>query len=280
MRAVVAGILVLLMPLCGCSFGGGSDAAAKKPRRPHVVLVVLDEFPGDTLLGPDGRIDAGRFPHFAALAGDSTWFQNAHTTYDSTTKAVPLVLDGIRPQRGTSPIVRDHPHSIFTALGRRGYRIVTSEEATAMCPRALLPERAQEAARDHPEPEGRPRRALRIVHPLDPREPKAHLLDEARAAAARSVGLPAVRASLAAGRTGASARDADGAGLLRRLPDESQRAALPAPARLRRPPARQAGRAAEEPGHVRRHADRGDRRPRLRVAGGRADPPQRHAART
>ena len=139
MRAVAAGILVLLMPLCGCSFSGGSDAAAKKPKRPHAVLLVLDEFPGDTLLGADRRIDAGRFPHFAALAGDSTWFQNAHTSYDSTTKAVPLVLDGIRPQRGTAPIVRDHPRSIFTALGRRGYRIVTSEEATALCPARYCP---------------------------------------------------------------------------------------------------------------------------------------------
>ena len=139
MRAVAAGILVLIvLPLSGCSIGG-SDAAAKKPKRPHAVLLVLDEFPGDTLLGADGRIDAGRFPHFAALAGDSTWFQNAHTSYDSTTKAVPLVLDGIRPQRGTAPIARDHPHSIFTALGGRGYRIVTSEEATAMCPARYCP---------------------------------------------------------------------------------------------------------------------------------------------
>jgi hypothetical protein len=104
-----------------------------------VVLVVLDEFPGDTLLGPDGHVDAGRFPSFAALAGDGTWFRNAHTAYDETTKAVPLILDGMRPQRGVAPIVRDHPHSIFTALGRRGYRIVTSEEATAMCPARYCP---------------------------------------------------------------------------------------------------------------------------------------------
>ncbi len=129
---------MLLLPLCGCSIGGG-DAAAQKPKRPHAVLLVLDEFPGDTLLGPDGRIDAGRYPHFAALAGDSTWFRNAYTAYDSTTKAVPLVLDGIRPRRGTAPTARDHPQSIFTALGRRGYRIVTSEEATAICPRRYCP---------------------------------------------------------------------------------------------------------------------------------------------
>ena len=129
---------MLVLPLSACSFGGG-DAEAQRSSRPHVVLLVLDEFPGDTLLGPNGRIDAGRFPNFAALAGDATWFRNAHTTYDSTTKAVPLILDGIRPRRGTAPIARDHPHSIFTALGRRGYRIVSSEEATAMCPRRYCP---------------------------------------------------------------------------------------------------------------------------------------------
>jgi hypothetical protein len=138
-RAVGVGILVLLLALCGCSLGSSGDAAAKRPTRPHVVLLVLDEFPSDTLLGPDGRIDAGRFPNFAALAGDSTWFRNAHTAYDSTTKAVPLVLDGLRPRPKTAPIVRDHPQSIFTALGRRGYRIVTSEEATAMCPARYCP---------------------------------------------------------------------------------------------------------------------------------------------
>jgi sulfatase-like protein len=146
-RALATGILVLLLSLCGCSIGGSGDAAAKKPKRPHAVLIVFDEFPGDTLLGPDGRIDAGRFPNFAALAGDATWFHNAHTAYDETTRAVPLILDGIRPHRGTSPIVRDHPHSIFTALGRRGYRIVTSEEATALCPRRYCPaERARRPA--------------------------------------------------------------------------------------------------------------------------------------
>jgi hypothetical protein len=137
-RALATGILVFVLAVCGCSAEGG-DAAAKKPRRPYAVLIVFDEFPGDTLLAPGGRIDAGRFPNFAALAGDSTWFRNAATSYDSTTKAVPLILDGIRPQKGTSPIVRDHPNSIFTALGRRGYRIVTAEEATALCPRRYCP---------------------------------------------------------------------------------------------------------------------------------------------
>ena len=142
---VLALVLLVGLGLCGCS--EGPDASAKKPTRPHVVLIVFDEFGGDILLGPNGRIDAGRYPHFAALARDGTWFPNAHTSYDSTTKAVPLILDGIAPRKGTAPTVRDHPHSIFTALGSRGYRIVTSEEATAMCPPRYCPsERAKRPA--------------------------------------------------------------------------------------------------------------------------------------
>ncbi len=134
---VLALILLAGVSLCGCSPDG--SASAQKPRNPNVVLIVFDEFGGDILLGPGGRIDAGRYPHFAALARDGTWFHNAQTRYDSTTKAVPLVLDGMAPRPGTSPTVRDHPHSIFTALGRAGYRIVTSEEATAMCPKRYCP---------------------------------------------------------------------------------------------------------------------------------------------
>jgi hypothetical protein len=140
---VLALILVAGVGLCGCAFSGddaqGAGGASHAPRHPHAVLVVFDEFGGDILLGPNGKIDAGRYPAFAALARDGTWFRNAQTRYDSTTKAVPLILDGIAPHKGTSPTVRDHPQSIFTALGRRGYRIVTSEEATAMCPVRYCP---------------------------------------------------------------------------------------------------------------------------------------------
>ena len=92
MPAVRVWALVLLvgLGLCGCSVG--SDATAKKPQHPNVVLIVFDEFGGDILLGPNGKIDAGRYPNFAALARDGTWFRNAQTSYDSTTKAVPLIL--------------------------------------------------------------------------------------------------------------------------------------------------------------------------------------------
>jgi hypothetical protein len=116
----------------------GQDARpSRTPRRPHAILLVLDEFPTDSLLDAQGRIDPVRYPNFAALAASGTWFPNAYSVYDSTTKAVPLILDGMRPRPGISPDRRGHPRSIFDMFARRGYRLVTSEEGTALCPPAL-----------------------------------------------------------------------------------------------------------------------------------------------
>ena len=123
------------LALASCA--GDSPAPAAKPSRapahaPNVVLLVLDEFPGDSLLGRGGRIDSVRYPNFAALAGDSVWFRNASSSYDSTTKAVPLILDGMRPRPGTSPDRRGHPRSIFDMFARERYRMVASEEGSAL----------------------------------------------------------------------------------------------------------------------------------------------------
>jgi hypothetical protein len=137
---IVAMACALALPLA-CSSDDPEarhvQGGAQIPKRPHTVLVVLDEFPGDSLLGSEGRIDSVRYPNFAALAGDSTWFRNAYSVYDSTTKAVPLILDGRRPRPGSSADRRDHPRSIYDMFARRGYRIVDSEEGSALCPPRL-----------------------------------------------------------------------------------------------------------------------------------------------
>lgn len=109
--------------------------AAAVPRKPYVVMVIMDEFPGDDLRNVAGDIDAVRYPNFAALARNATWFPNAFTRYDSTPKAVPLILDGRKPFKGEASDRSDHFHTFYDTLGRRGYRIVDSEEATALCPR-------------------------------------------------------------------------------------------------------------------------------------------------
>ncbi len=115
----------------------GQRAVAQKsgiPKKPPVVLIIMDEFPVDQMLRSDGRIDAVRYPNFAALAAGGTWFKNAHTTYDSTTRAIPQVMDGQLARKNSTPDFVGHPQSIFTAFGRRGYRVVSSQEATSVCP--------------------------------------------------------------------------------------------------------------------------------------------------
>jgi Sulfatase len=108
---------------------------AAVPRRPHVILLIFDEWPGDSLLDHGNRIDPVRFPNLAALARNADWFPNAFASYDSTPKATPLILDGRRPLKGNPPDQRGHRRTIYDMFGRRGYRIVNSEEATAICPR-------------------------------------------------------------------------------------------------------------------------------------------------
>jgi hypothetical protein len=125
--------------LAGCAGIGDEDSAESAGSHPPVVVVVLDEFPTDDLLGPDGRIDAERYPNFAELASMSTWFPNGHTVYDSTFKAVPSILDGRLPKRGTAPDVRSHKPSMFHLMDRLGYEVFKVESASAVCPPDICP---------------------------------------------------------------------------------------------------------------------------------------------
>src|SRR5687768_7173884 len=139
-RMALATISITAVALLGFSCSSNDPRAHRgtaSASKPYVVLLVMDEFPSDSLLDSRRRIDPVRYPNFAALAADATWFRNAFSVYDSTTKAVPLILDGIAPRPGRSANRRDHPHSIFDMFDRHGYRIVDSEEASALCPPAL-----------------------------------------------------------------------------------------------------------------------------------------------
>ena len=143
---VAVAIFVLLS---GIDRGGAGDQTAaaagqplvdpnsprpKIPRRPLAVMIIMDEFPADALLDRNGQIDAVRYPNFASLAATGTWFRNATTTYDSTTRAIPQVLDGVQARRNMDPTFRTHPRTVYDIFGRRGYRIVRNEEASAICP--------------------------------------------------------------------------------------------------------------------------------------------------
>jgi hypothetical protein len=110
------------------TIGGVTDAP--------IVVVMLDELPVNTLVDDRGEIDAARYPGFAELARDATWFKNAYTIYDSTERAQPAIMDGNLPERDLQPISSDHPNSIFSLFGRT-HRMNVSEEATTVCSRDL-----------------------------------------------------------------------------------------------------------------------------------------------
>jgi hypothetical protein len=129
LTVTVAGLIALAR--------GGDDRHAEavaSKGKPPVVLLMFDEFPTDLLLGPGGKIDAGRYPAFAELARTGYWFPNATTTYDSTTKAIPQIMDGKLPRAGGTPTYRSHPQSVYDLFARRGYEIERMEAATAICP--------------------------------------------------------------------------------------------------------------------------------------------------
>ena len=124
-----------------------------KTQRVHsttpVVLIVFDEFAPVSLMNADEKIDADRYPNFATLARQSTWYRSATTTQWLTEQAVPAVLTGILPvEKGHPlPVYADHPRNIFTLLGR-GYPVRAVESITQLCPERICPEvrRASPAA--------------------------------------------------------------------------------------------------------------------------------------
>ncbi len=106
---------------------------------PPIIFIILDEFPTTSLLNEHHQIDAARYPNFAALAGDATWFRNATTVSDLTHYAVPAILTGNYPEPGRLPHAIDHPHNLFTLLVGT-YDLNASGTLTHLCPTHLCPQ--------------------------------------------------------------------------------------------------------------------------------------------
>lgn len=100
-----------------------------------VVMVVFDEFCGSSLMNESGEIDADRFPNFAKLARQSTWFCNASSVHPDTPQAVPALLSGNYAGEGTPPILSQYPQNLFTLLDSTGkYDFSVFEPVTNLCP--------------------------------------------------------------------------------------------------------------------------------------------------
>ena len=98
-----------------------------------VVMVVFDELPVASLLDADGQIDATRFPNFARLAEQATWFRNATSLSPNTPGSVPTIQSGLDPASGALPTSIDYPRNLFTLLGGT-YDMDVTETITQLCP--------------------------------------------------------------------------------------------------------------------------------------------------
>ena len=93
-------------------------------------------FPLISLLDENYHIDAVRYPNFAALAHDATWFRNASTVSPSTVHAVPAILSGMYPNKSWLPTTADYPHNLFTLL-QGTYQMQIFESHTMLCPETV-----------------------------------------------------------------------------------------------------------------------------------------------
>jgi hypothetical protein len=102
-----------------------------------LVLVILDELPLISLLDRDLHIDAERFPNFARLEREATWFRDASTVADSTATSVPAMLSGRRPRgEKLAPTAANHPSTLFQLLSA-SHQLVAFEDMTQLCPAKL-----------------------------------------------------------------------------------------------------------------------------------------------
>lgn len=104
-----------------------------------VVVLIFDEFPLNGLLNQQLEIDAERFPNFAALAKDSTWFREATAVNQFTPIALPAILSGRMPRSLKQlPTVQSYPINLFTLLAR-SHAVTAYEPFTKLCPDAVCP---------------------------------------------------------------------------------------------------------------------------------------------
>ena len=137
---VFALLFVFASPSSPLILGGRNDAAGggvpTAGAHPPIVVLVLDELPQLSLLNDDGELDAERFPNFARLAADSTWYRNATTVDGGTKRAVPGMLTGRIPGPRVIPHYTAHPDNLFTLLAPV-YDVRAQEGVTDLLPPQL-----------------------------------------------------------------------------------------------------------------------------------------------
>jgi hypothetical protein len=113
--------------------GGGAMKGVEVASTTPVVVMLFDELPLSSLLGPKLEVDSHNFPNFRRFQQDSLWFRNAATVADDTMRAVPSILTGVRAPLNKPPLLSNYPVNLFTILGG-SYKIAATENLTALAP--------------------------------------------------------------------------------------------------------------------------------------------------
>ncbi len=137
--AVVFGVAAsdVIMPPDVEVFALEEEPSAPRRDDVSVLWIHLDEAPISPLMNTAGEINAKRFPGFAALAKESTWYRNVTGTSQMTVVAVPSALTGKWPTDPKKPpILASYPQNLFTLMN--GHMAMDAHEiATALCPKSV-----------------------------------------------------------------------------------------------------------------------------------------------
>lgn len=142
--AVLANGVLQLQPILFASNGPVSDAVVKN-KDVSVFQVIFDEFPLFALLDENGTINAERFPNFAAIANESTWFRNAVAESNFTHQAVPALMASAVPQQSGGPFLSQYPENIFTLFAGKT-AVGAIEPVTSLCPKTVCPPTSENAS--------------------------------------------------------------------------------------------------------------------------------------
>jgi hypothetical protein len=105
---------------------------AKSP----VIMIVFDEFPVSSLMNDQKLVDAERFPNFARLLKNATWYRNATTVAERTEFSLSAILTGLYPERLKLAMPQHYPNNLFTLLGG-SYEMNVFENVTKLWPESI-----------------------------------------------------------------------------------------------------------------------------------------------
>lgn len=143
LRAVAAALAPLpLVAVLLFVFTGAAASEVRGADATPVVMLVLDEATGTSLLDARNQIDPQLFPNLARLVHDGTYYRNFTAAADETTRVMAGLMTGDKWHEHAKPTAAEYPHNLFTALGGT-YRIHANEAASDFCPPGICQRRTR-----------------------------------------------------------------------------------------------------------------------------------------